>query len=123
MSTIEGLQEAQAACLLALAAMRPDGALGRSVQFGLAAASRYAIASTPVKSGAWRGSHRVKQSGLRGELFLDPSARNPRGGRPAVYGARWETEKGGRYAVYKNTYQQQNAIAQAAATALIEELP
>ena len=44
--------------------------------------------------------------GLKGRLFIDPSAVNPNGGRPAEYGAELEREKGGRYAVYKMTVEE-----------------
>lgn len=124
MTTIKGLQEAQAACLQLLAAMRPSGALGKSVQFALAAASRYAIAETPVDTGAWRASHRVKMQRLAGEVFLDPSAKNPRNGALVRVYARANAERaGGRYDVYKTVGQKEREIATAAAQALIAELP
>jgi hypothetical protein len=121
---ISGLQEAQAACLALLAAMRPSGALGRAVQFGLATASRLAIAGTPTDTGSWRASHRVKLEGLRGEVFIDPSARNSKNSAlVSVYSAALARKKGGRYDVYKSVYQQQGVIAQAAARYVLEELP
>lgn len=121
---IRGLQEAQAACLQLLAAMQPRGALGGAVQFGLATASRLAIAETPVDSGAWRASHRVKMEGLRGQIYLDPTARNPKNGALVrVYAKANAQRKGGRYDVYKTVYGQQRAIATAAAEGFIKELP
>jgi hypothetical protein len=121
---ISGLQEAQAACLMLLAAMRPSGALGKAVQFGLATASRLAIVSTAVDTGAWRASHRTELNGLRGEISIDPSARNPRNNAlVSVYSAALAKKKGGRYDVYKSVYQQQATIAAGAAQSLIAELP
>ncbi len=121
---ISGLQEAQAACLKLLAAMQPSGGLGKAVNYGLAAASRLAIAGTPTDTGSWRASHRVAQQGLRGELFIDPSARNSRNNALVqVYAAANARRKGGRYDVYKTVYQQQTTIAQEAARFVLEELP
>lgn len=124
MGDISGLQEAQAACLQLLAAMQPSGGLGKAVNYGLAAASRLAIAGTPVASGSWRASHRVAQQGLRGEVFIDPGARNPKNGAlVSVYAKANAEKKGGRYDVYKTVYQQQATIATAAARYVLEELP
>lgn len=121
---IKGLQEAQAACLQLLAAMQPSGALGRAVQLGLATASRLAITGTPTDTGSWRASHRVALQGLRGEVFVDPSARNSKNNALVrIYSAALARRKGGRYDVYRTVYQQQGTIAQAAARYVLEELP
>lgn len=122
--TIKGLQEAQAVCLQLLAAMQPAGALGKSVQFALATAHRLATAETPVLSGAWRASHRVRLEGLRGSVELDPGARNPdNGALVRVYAKALAEKKGGRYDVYSVVGQQESQIATAAARALVAELP
>lgn len=104
--SIKGIQEAQAAALQALAALQPDGALGKAVQYITAAAGRYAVQNTVVDTGSWRASHRPVVQGLTGRVFLDPAAVSPRGGRPAVYGAALAKKKGGRYDVYKQTVEQ-----------------
>jgi hypothetical protein len=104
--TITGIQEAQAANNRAIAALRPDGAFGRAVQYGTAAAHRYAVAVTHVDTGTLRASHRMEVNGLRGRVYIDPSATNPRsGGRAAVYGP-YEHDRGGEHAFYQVVYDQ-----------------
>jgi hypothetical protein len=98
--------------------------IGREVALGLAAAHRIAVANTPVDSGSWRASHRVRQQGLRGEAYIDPSARNVRSKALVVtYSEALAKGRGGRYDVYRTVYQQQGDIAQAAARYVLQELP
>lgn len=101
--SIRGLQEAQAAVLRAVAALRPTGALGKAVRYVTLAAHRWATAHTVVDTGSWRASHRPDVRGLTGRIFVDPAAVNPRGGHPGVYGPALELTRGGRYAVYART--------------------
>lgn len=103
--SIKGVQAAQAANNQMIAAMQVDGALGEAVRFVTAGAHRFAVQHTVVDTGAWRASHRMTISGLSGRISLDQAAVNPRGGRPAVYGAILEATRGGRYAVYKRTFE------------------
>lgn len=99
-ATIQGLQDAQNWNLRALAAMKPDGALGQAVKTALAEAQRYAVAITHVDTGALRASHRVELIGLRGTVYIDPNARNPvSGARTAIYGQA-EHARGGSHAFY-----------------------
>lgn len=106
-TSIKGIQEAQAAAVRALAAVRPSDGLGEAVQYALAAAHRYLAANTVVDTGAWRGSHRPQMTGpASGRIFMDPGAQNPKGGFPAIYGAHLEATRGGRYAVYRTTAEQ-----------------
>ncbi|MBN1815328.1 MAG: hypothetical protein JXA14_26085 [Anaerolineae bacterium] len=85
--SIRGLQEAQQANLQAIHAMRPSGALGEAVKYGSAEAHRSAVVLTPWDYGALRASHRIKLSGLRGVIAIDPGAVHPRSGvPPSVYG-------------------------------------
>ncbi len=101
--TIKGIQEAQRWNLRAIAALRPSGALGRAIRWGMAAAHRYAVSITHVVTGALRASHRMAVSGTQGRIFLDPSARNPRSRvRTAVYGPA-EERRGGEHAFYRRT--------------------
>lgn len=114
--SIKGLQEAQAAAVKALEAVKPRGAFGRAVQYVLAGAHRYAAAITVVDTGSWRASHKpvMNEQQLHGRLFIDPNAVNPFSkSRPSVYGAILES-RGGRYAVYATTEQK-------AGPALLEE--
>lgn len=123
-SSIQGLQEAQAANLQLIAAMRPAGVLGRAVTFGTASAHRAAVASTVVDTGAWRASHRMQVSGLRGQIDLDASARNPRSGTLVREYASTLTQRGGRYDVYAAVETRHGqAIAATVRTQLFGALP
>lgn len=105
-SSIRGLQTARAAALRLAHIRAADGAFGldNAVQFATLAADRYASSITPVRTGSWRTAHRPVVQGLAGRISLDEGAINPiSGGRPAIYGAQLETERGGRYAVYART--------------------
>jgi hypothetical protein len=98
--TITGIQQAQATNNRAIAALRPEGALGRAVQYGTLSAHRYAIGFTHVDTGTLKASHRMEVKGLRGRIYIDPSARNPRSQqRAAIYGP-YEHERGGEHAFY-----------------------
>ena len=104
--TITGVQEAQRANLEAIAALRPGGAFGRAVVYATTAAHRYAVAITHVDTGALRASHRVEVSGLRGRIYIDPGAVNPRSAqRPAVYGP-YEHARGGSHAFYQRVVEE-----------------
>jgi len=109
--TITGIQAVQAANLRAIAAMKPSGALGRAVLYGTTEAHRYAVAITHVDMGALQASHRIKmkQGGLRGEIYIDPATTNPRSGqRPVVYGF-YEHERGGSHAFYARVEKERGA--------------
>ena len=86
--TIEGLQRAQQANEKMIVTLRPSGAFGRAILFATTEAHRRAVYNTPWDTGGLRASHRMEMDGLRGRVFIDPAAVNPRqGGRkPAVYG-------------------------------------
>jgi hypothetical protein len=104
--TITGLQEAQQANLRLIAAMKPGGRLAGAVQYGAIEAHRYAVAISHVwiyRGGGMKASHRIAwNGGLEATISLDPSAVNPRGQRPAVYGY-YEHRRGGEHAFYKRT--------------------
>lgn len=103
--SIEGIQEAQDDNLRAIAALRPDNALGRMVQSVTADLHRHAVSVTHVDTGSLRASHRmmIDRGGLRGTIYIDGGSRNPRSGqRPSVYGA-YEHERGGTHAFYDRT--------------------
>ena len=109
--SIEGLQALQQANAHNLAALRPDGALGRAVLYATTAVQRYAMAITHVDTGSWRASHRMDyrtaMGSPRGEVFVDPGAVNPRSGaKPVDYATKWE-QRGGEMAVYQRTINEQ----------------
>ena len=107
---IEGIQQAQQANLRALAVMQPEGKLGQAIQLILPELHRFAVSIThvwKVRGGALRASHRMSlveknADTVRGSIFIDPSAVNPRGQRPAEYGV-YENARGGEHAFYART--------------------
>lgn len=121
--SIKGLQEAQQANLEHQAAVKPNGKLGRAVQYGTLEAERYAARITHVKTGSLRAAHRVDYGGLKGRLYIDPGAVNPfTGERPAEYGLD-EERRGGLHAFYTRTYHEAGkSIAQAAAEGFVRGL-
>ena len=102
--TLKGLQEAQRWNLRAIAALKPGGSFGRGVLMVTAALHRYSVAITHVwryKGGGLRASHRIEfdPSRIRGRIYIDPGAINPRGQRPSKYGPA-EEARGGSHAFY-----------------------
>jgi hypothetical protein len=86
-TTIRGLQEAQEANAQVIAAVKPRGELGEAVRYATTEAQRWAIYYTPWDTGSLRASHQMKVKRTRGEVYIDPSAVNPRSGqRPSKYG-------------------------------------
>ncbi len=123
--SIKGLQHIQADALRIVAELQPDGALGEAVRYATTAVHRYVTANTVVDTGSWRASHRPEVRGLRGRVFIDPNAVNPRSSeRPIDYGTRLELERGGRYAPYRTVYEQAGPdIVQQAGEIVRQRLP
>jgi hypothetical protein len=116
--TIRGIQEAQRDNLKLIAAMRPEGALGRAVKAATVRAHLGAVRKTHVLTGALRASHRIVLQGLEGRVYIDPGSVNPKGDRPAQYGP-VEEARGGSHAFYlRAVTEDANAIAMAAGMAL-----
>lgn len=87
---IEGLQKAQERNLRRIAALSPDGALGRAVQWAAGEMHRHLTANTPWETGALRASRRITfhEDGddVRAQIFDSTNAYNPRSNeRPAEY--------------------------------------
>ena len=102
-ANIGGLQQAQAANNRRIAELKPQGAAGQALRRAGQMIVRYVIAITHVDTGALRASHRLEINGLRGRIYIDPSARNPRtGALTSVYGA-IEHARGGKHAFYTRT--------------------
>ena len=124
--SIEGLQEAQDDNLRAIAALKPAGALGRMVQSVSTDLHRHAVSITHVDTGALRAAHRIQISngGLRGTIYVDAGARNPRSkAKPAEYIA-YEHKRGGTHAVYDRTVVEAgNPAVDRAVNRFIGELP
>ena len=97
--TIQGLQKAQDANNRLIAALKPSGAAGKATKAVLMGAhSRYVIL-THVDTGALKAARRMKMDaqGLRGYIYTDPNAVNPKGKRPAEYDI-YEQARGGSHA-------------------------
>lgn len=106
-TTIKGIQEIQAANNQVIAALKPQGGLGKALQYALTASHRYAVAITHVwhyKGGALRASHRMELDlpNRIGRISIDPSTINPRGSKPSEYGP-IEHARGGEHAFYERT--------------------
>jgi hypothetical protein len=101
--SITGIQEAQTANNRLIAAVRPTGAAGRAVKYGTVEAARVAGIITHRDTGALATSHRMQYAGLRGRVYLDPTAANPRShALTSVYGP-IEHARGGQHAYYQRT--------------------
>lgn len=123
-STIQGIQEAQRANEQLIAAMKPSGALGRMVQYATVLAHRYTVAITHVDTGALRASHRMNVLGGRGEIYLDPTATNPRTGTPTAEYGPTEHARGGDHAFYERTEREAGlSIATEAGQVFVRGLP
>lgn len=107
--SIEGIQEVQENNLRRIAALQPEGKAGEAVRDALVALHRYAVSITHVGiyngvgGGSLRAAHRVEVEGIEGQIYIDPSARNPRTNKkPAEYGI-YEHARGGEHAFYDRT--------------------
>lgn len=121
--TIEGLQELQDANIKLIAAFEPDGPAGEAVQFVTTGAHRYLVGVTHIASGAYRASHRMTVTNVRGEIFIDPTARNPKGKLVQKY-AKDEEARGGSHAAYRRTYEEAGPrLLEQAAQNVIRQLP
>lgn len=121
--TIQGLQEAQRANEYNIAQMKPNGAMGRMVQYATTLAHRVAVMYTHVDTGSLRASHRMDVRGSRGEIYIDPTAVNPRSlAYTRDYGP-VEHARGGSHAFYERTEREAGlTIATEAATQFAREL-
>jgi hypothetical protein len=87
--TITGIQELQRANADIQRALKPSGARGRAVKYGLIEGHRYAVAHTHRDTGALQASHRMKYEAgpPRGTIYIDPTARNPKtNAMTSIYG-------------------------------------
>jgi len=109
--TIRGLEEAQAVNRRRLAALRPDSDAGRAIQTVVQTLQGYAKTITHRDTTALQASHLGEVHGLQGRIFINPSAINPRGQRPSVYGE-LEHARGGSHAFYDRTVAERGPAAQ-----------
>jgi hypothetical protein len=84
---------------------------------------RYAVRVTHKDTTALSRSHIPRVQGLHGEIYINPAARNPKRGRPAVYGP-YEHRRGGAHAFYDRTVREHGEVsANAELRILVESLP
>ena len=76
---------------------------------------RYAVAISPVDTGAYQGSHRIAVRGKEARLYIDPAATNPRSGQPVT---RYAGPVEDRYRVYG----QVEDLARGMRSAIVREL-
>jgi len=103
--SIDGIQKLQDKNLRRMAELKPSGAAGKAIRYGLTRLHRYVVSITHVwkyKGGGLRASHRMGMDGLRGRIYIDPGAVNPRGQKPVDYGP-YEHARGGTHAFYDRT--------------------
>ncbi len=122
--SIRGIQEAQRANVRWVAALRPSGRFGRAIQFATIQAHRYAVSITHVQTGSLRASHRMHVSSLRGEIFIDPAAINPRSRLLTSKYGPVEHGRGGSHAFYARTeIEAGDRISRAAAAGMMAGVP
>lgn len=123
-NTIEGLQEAQDANIRLIEALKPKGAAGEAVKFVTTQAHRYLVGVTHVESGAYKASHRMKVTDVRGQIFIDPTARKPRTGQIVSKYAKDEEARGGSHAAYQRTIDEAGpALVKQGADIVLRALP
>jgi len=87
--TITSILKIQRANAKIINALKPEGARGRAVKYGLTEGQRAAQAETHVDTGALKASHRMyyDPNGPKGLIYIDTSAANPRtGAKTSAYG-------------------------------------
>lgn len=101
--SIAGIQEAQDLNLRIIAAFKPKGEASKVVKSMTIEAHRYLVAQTHVDTGAYRASHRIKLTDVRGEITPDAGAINPKSGKLVTAYAEVEEARGGEHAAYQRT--------------------
>jgi hypothetical protein len=84
-------------------AILSTGAFGRMIWYTTMLAHRYAVAATHVDTGSLNASHRIDVQGIRGEIYIDPAAVNPRSLAWVRDYAHVEHARGGEHAFYELT--------------------
>jgi hypothetical protein len=121
---IEGLQEAMKKNQQDIAALKPRPGFAEATRQAMIQLHRHAVAITHVwveKGGGLRASHRMElvDGGLTGIISIDPSAVNPRGQRPSVYGV-YEHARGGAHAFYDRAIEEAGDSVANRAIAMVE---
>jgi hypothetical protein len=101
--SIAGIQATQDFNLRIIEAFKPGGKAGEVVKNMTIEAHRYLVAQTHVDTGAYRASHRMEVTDLRGEITPDKGAINPKTGKLVISYAEFEEGRGGEHAAYQRT--------------------
>ena len=99
---IRTLAEVQAENNRAIAALKPDGALGQLIKDVTIDLHRYDVSIAHVDTGGLKQAQRMTVQGAYGEIFIDPYAVNRNKQRPIVYGP-FEHARGGEHAFMDRT--------------------
>lgn len=99
--SIRNLQKVQQNNIRRIAMLQPQGALGQLIRNVTAYTHRQAIIVTHVDTGALRASHLMEVTAVRGRVFINPDATNPRSGKRVTEYAEHEHNRGGEHAFYK----------------------
>lgn len=119
---IKGMQEAQAAVLKVIAALKPTGAVGKATQVMTIRAFRWVIIQTHVATGALKASRRMEVQELKGIIFT-ASGRNKYGHNPRGYDVP-EQARGGSHQTYVNFIATQAlAVGRLGIITMIKNLP
>jgi hypothetical protein len=119
--SIQGVQEVMARNNRRIATMETGGAAEDAVRDAIIALHRHVVQIIHVDTGTLRASQRMEVDGLEGMVFIDPSARNPRGKtRPVEYGV-YEHARGGEHAFYDRTQSEIGEQVKAQVTTKIKE--
>lgn len=105
---LQGFEQAQAAMLKAIEAVKPQGELGDAVKDALFMAQAYAAQVTHQDTGTLSRSHLIQyDGGASGFVYPSPYNTNPKSHKPASYYAIYEENRGGGHAFYGRTVAEQ----------------
>ncbi|GIK42445.1 MAG: hypothetical protein BroJett011_62780 [Chloroflexota bacterium] len=122
--TIRGLQELNDLNVRTIAALKPTGAMGRAVKYAVTEGHRFLVSIVHVDTGAYRASNRMEVTADRGQIYVDPGARNPRSKQLVADYAPEEEARGGEHAAYARTVAEINSrVLDRAVQYLQAELP
>ena len=100
---LQGFEQAQAAMLRAIEAVKPTGALGAAIKEALLMAQAYAAQVTDEDTGTLARSHLIQYDGGSGFIYPSPYNINPKSHKPPSYYGIYEERRGGAHAFYART--------------------
>lgn len=101
---VAGMEAAQAAMVRAVKATEAKGKLGKVIRDATVELHAYARLITDRDTGTLAAAHYMRFTGnATGEIYINPSARNPRSKTPPSEYGLYESNRGGRHAFYRRT--------------------